>query len=154
MLCRFLPYIKASQSWKVRVSCSVMSDSETPWTIGCQAPLPMGILQARILEWVALPFTKESNPHFLRCRQVLYHLSHQGSPKSGITIYIYTLPWEHFHRELSWASRGQEPSLSCLLVCPQGLEQRLEFSSHGITICGMNEWMTLQPASPGHKEGI
>ena len=26
----------------------------TPWTIACQAPLPMGILQARILEWVAI----------------------------------------------------------------------------------------------------
>ena len=27
----------------------------TPWTVGCQAPLSMGILQARILEWVAMP---------------------------------------------------------------------------------------------------
>ena len=25
----------------------------TPWTAAYQAPLPMGILQARILEWVA-----------------------------------------------------------------------------------------------------
>ena len=30
----------------------------------------MGTLQARILEWIAL----------LYCRQTLYHLSHQGSP--------------------------------------------------------------------------
>ena len=28
---------------------------ETPWTAACQAPLSMGILQARILEWVAMP---------------------------------------------------------------------------------------------------
>ena len=29
-----------------------------PWAISCQAPLSMnpGILQARILEWVAIPF--------------------------------------------------------------------------------------------------
>ena len=27
----------------------------TPWTIACQAPLCMGILQARTLEWVAMP---------------------------------------------------------------------------------------------------
>ena len=27
----------------------------TPWTIACQAPLSMGILQARILEWVVMP---------------------------------------------------------------------------------------------------
>ena len=26
----------------------------TPWTVACQAPLSMGILQVRILEWVAM----------------------------------------------------------------------------------------------------
>ena len=45
-----------------------------------------GILQARILEWVAIPFSRGSSqprdrtqvyPH---CRQILYPLSHQGSP--------------------------------------------------------------------------
>ena len=44
-----------------------------------------GILQARILEWAAIPFsrwiflTHELNPGLLHCRQFLYHLSHQGS---------------------------------------------------------------------------
>ena len=44
-----------------------------------------GILQARILEWVALPFsqglfpTQGSNPGLLHCRQILYQLSHKGS---------------------------------------------------------------------------
>ena len=28
---------------------------ETPWTVAHQAPLSMGILQARMLEWVAMP---------------------------------------------------------------------------------------------------
>ena len=32
------------------LSCSVVSDSTTPCTIACQAPLSMGILQAIILE--------------------------------------------------------------------------------------------------------
>ena len=27
----------------------------TPWTVACQAPLSMGILQARILECIACP---------------------------------------------------------------------------------------------------
>jgi len=40
----------------------------------------LGILQARILEWVAIPFFRGSNPVLLLCRQILYHLSHQGSP--------------------------------------------------------------------------
>ena len=29
----------------------------TPWTIAGQVPLSMGILQARMLEWVAIPFS-------------------------------------------------------------------------------------------------
>ena len=32
----------------------------TLWTVACQAPLSMGILQARILEWVANPYSRES----------------------------------------------------------------------------------------------
>ena len=45
----------------------------------------LGILQARILEWVAMPFSRGSSqprdlfsPGLLHCRQILYHLSHQG----------------------------------------------------------------------------
>ena len=34
---------------------SVLSDSVTPWTVALQAPLSMWILQATILEWVAMP---------------------------------------------------------------------------------------------------
>ena len=30
-------------------------------TVACQAPLPMGILQARILEWVAMPSSRGSS---------------------------------------------------------------------------------------------
>ena len=33
----------------------------TPWTIACQAPLSMGILQARTLEWVVMPFFRGSS---------------------------------------------------------------------------------------------
>ena len=41
-----------------------------------------GILQARILEWVAFPFsrgsTQGSNPGVPHCRRILYQLSYQG----------------------------------------------------------------------------
>ena len=33
----------------------------TPWTIAHQVPLSMGILQARILEWVVMPFSRGSS---------------------------------------------------------------------------------------------
>ena len=49
------------------------------------------ILQARILDWVAFPFSRElsqprnqtqgSNPGLLHCRQILYQLSHKGNPR-------------------------------------------------------------------------
>ena len=31
----------------------------TPWSVACQAPLFMGILQIRILEWVAMPSSRD-----------------------------------------------------------------------------------------------
>ena len=46
-----------------------------------------GILQGRILEWVAFPFsrgifpTQESNPGLPHGKPILHHLSHQGSPQ-------------------------------------------------------------------------
>ena len=45
-----------------------------------------GTLQVRILEWVAIPFsrgssqTQELNLGLLHCRQILYHLSHHEAP--------------------------------------------------------------------------
>ena len=43
------------------LSSSVMSDSVSPWTVAHQAPLSMGILQAEIVEWVAMPFFRGSS---------------------------------------------------------------------------------------------
>ena len=45
-----------------------------------------GILQAKILEWVAIPFSRGFFPtqgwssSLLYCRQIIHHLSHLGSP--------------------------------------------------------------------------
>ena len=46
-----------------------------------------GILQARILEWVAMPFSRESSrprDGTQHCRWILYQLSYQGSPYSFV----------------------------------------------------------------------
>ena len=40
---------------------SAVSDSVTPRTVALQAPLSMGILQARILEWVTMPSSRGSS---------------------------------------------------------------------------------------------
>ena len=49
------------------------------------------ILQARILEWVAIPFSKGSSwlrdrTGLLHCRQILDHLSHQGNPAQSLSF--------------------------------------------------------------------
>ena len=72
-------------------SHSVVSDSVQPFVILMDRSPPgssiHGILQARITEWVAIPFiqgispTQESNPGLPYCRQVFSELSHQGSPR-------------------------------------------------------------------------
>ena len=44
------------------LSCSVVSRLfATPWTVAHQGPLSLGILQARILEWVAVAFPRGSS---------------------------------------------------------------------------------------------
>jgi len=61
---------------------------ETLGTIACQAPVSMEILQARILEWVAMPASRgysqprdRTHVSHVSCigRQVLYHSHHLGS---------------------------------------------------------------------------
>ena len=66
----------------VAQSCLILCNS-----MDCSPPGSSvhGILQARILEWVAVSFsrgsspTQGSNPGLPHCRQILYHLSHQVS---------------------------------------------------------------------------
>ena len=87
----------------------------TPWTV-CSLPgsSVRGILQARILEWVAVPSPgalpkpgiKPSSPY---CRWILYCLSHQGNPFWGrggdfqelghcVLLGLLTVPWNCYWR--------------------------------------------------------
>jgi len=57
-----------------------------------------GILQARILHWVAIPFSRGNpdpgfNPGHLRRRRILYCLSHQGSPSDKPDALNYKDAW-------------------------------------------------------------
>ena len=82
--------------------------------VGCslQAPLSTGILQEGILEWAATPSSRGSfqpinwNLGFLHCRWILYHLSHQGSPK------ILERVAYPFSRGSSWPSN--QTGVSCM----------------------------------------
>ena len=62
-----------------RESRSVMSDSVTPWTI-CEFSRPEYWLGSLSLLQGIFPI-QELNPGLPHCRQILYQLSHQGSPR-------------------------------------------------------------------------
>ena len=75
------------------LSCSVVSDSVTSWTVDHQAPLSMGF--PRQGYWSGLPFpstgrtfpTQELNLGLLHCKQIRNQPSYEGIP----CIYIYPL---------------------------------------------------------------
>ena len=65
-----------------------------PWAITRQTPLSMEILQARILEWVAIPFSgnlpiQGLNPGLQHCGRILYqNLSYQEAPTGSLLHHI------------------------------------------------------------------
>ena len=87
------PGSSPGQETKILQECVLVAQSCTPLCdpLDCYPTVYSvhGILHARILEWVAIPFSRRSLPPrdwtpvgHLHCRQILYHLSHQGSPKA------------------------------------------------------------------------
>ena len=65
-----------------------------------------GILQARILQWVAVPFSRGSSQprdQTSHGRRILYHLSHQGSPR--------ILEWVVYPFSRGWIFLTQESNL-------------------------------------------
>ena len=86
---RLQPIAFQLESESASVSCSVCLSFREPTDCSLLGSSVHGILQARILEWVAIPFSRGSFPMqgsnlgLLHCRWVLCHLSHQGSIQSN-----------------------------------------------------------------------
>ena len=87
-------FIVSYQKWK-KVKVLVAQPCLTLWDpMDCSLPGSSvhGILQAIILEPVAIPFSRGSprprgsNPGLLHCRQILYPLKYQGSILSGSMV--------------------------------------------------------------------
>ena len=72
------------------LSCSVMSDSATIWNVARQTPLSIGILQAKILEWVAMPSSRGYSQPGIEPRSPILQADclsrHQGRPISPLII--------------------------------------------------------------------
>ena len=82
-----------------------------------------GILQARILEWVAMPSSRGvfpiqgPNPGLLHCRHILYHLSHQDMWFNPVAKQYRQskkiLPFRPFTLDsMSWGHKGCKSSAS------------------------------------------
>ena len=111
----------------------------TPWTVAYQVSLSMGF--SRREHWSGLPFPSPGdlriqglNPGLPHCRQMLYHLSHQGSliglwtsepVKLLSCVRLFAIPWSvtyqappsmEFSRQEYWSglpfpSPGELPDL-------------------------------------------
>ena len=76
-------YVCCAKSLQLCLTLCNPMDCRLPGSSVC------GIPQARILEWVVMPFSRgSSNPHlYVSCisRQILYHYHHLGSPTPAMT---------------------------------------------------------------------
>ena len=84
--------VSLSLPGSVSINCSVVSNSLHPWTVACQAPLSMELFRKEY--WRGLPsflqgifLTQGLNPGLPHCRQILYQLSHQRSPRGAWRVY-------------------------------------------------------------------
>ena len=111
------PNLNRDLEISVARSCPILCEP-----LDCNPPgtFVHGILQARRLEWVAMPLSRgSSRPRdgtHISCtgRQILYHLSPTGSPKEEVALGIH----HTFHpvflvasRAHSWADQGTVPEL-------------------------------------------
>ena len=94
---------------------------ETPWTAAHHAPLSMGLLQERILEWVAMPSSRVSSQprdysDLSHHSQILYCLSHQGKLFPSLTSPLSTA----FARDFieSPPSTLKKVASFCIVLCP------------------------------------
>ena len=79
----------------------------TLWTVACQAPLSMRILQARILEWVAMPYCRVlPNPG-------IEPMSLTSSALAGRWVLYHWCSWDHLPNNTcirTWLLLGPQPT--------------------------------------------
>ena len=125
--------MEKAKSWKVKLLIAQLCPPLcNPVVCCCLGSSVHGILQARILEWVAtnmasgnllkgIFLTQGFNLDLLPCRQILYHLSHLGSqtllkPESNnlpVVVTVYLLTPVHLFATL-WTAAHQA-SLSFII---------------------------------------
>ena len=118
-----------------------MSDSLRPH--GHQAPLSMGF--SRQEYWSGCHFllqgifpTQGSNPGLPHCRQILYQLSHQGSPQVHLYMQIFFNTMCTMFRIQGWLSPGMQNQpwdwTICGFWCLQGVPEPMSPGCPGMTV--------------------
>ena len=109
-----------------------------------------GTLQARILKWVAFPFSRgSSQPRdqtqvYVYCRQIVYQLSHKGSPRI-LEWVAYPFPrgsfWPRNQTGVSyiaggfftnWAIREAQATIRQRLITAPNKSEWLQFHFHAL----------------------
>ena len=117
-ICLIRDQCKACWEWrekwkKVKVkSLSQVQLFATPWTVACQAPPSVGFSRQEYCSGLPFPFpgylpNLGSDPRLLHCRQILYHLSHQGEPPYCIIVGPESSHW-CWYKDTMWAHREEE----------------------------------------------
>ena len=104
------PHINVNIALCAVLSHSVMFDSAVPWTLACQAPLSVGILQAGRLEWVAVPSSGgffpnpgiETRSPVLQVDSLPIWATREAQHSSTVSLYNKLFP-----HSVSWVGGGQ-----------------------------------------------
>ena len=109
-----------------------------------------GIFQARILEWVAFPFSRESsqglNPVLPHCRRILYQLSHKGSPNESESCSVLSDSLQLHGLDSSGNSPGQNTEVGGIFCSPADLpNRRIEPRSPALQVDSLPTELSRKP---------
>ena len=104
------------------LSCSVVSNSATPWTVARKVPLSVRLSLARILEWVAISFSKGSSG-FNPWSGNENPTSQEARPKYFFLLkMMFCLPPYHRRQHVSLIKKSC-PSVGGWILCaPEAME--------------------------------
>ena len=103
-----------------------------PWTVACQTPLCMGILQARILEWVAISYSRGSfRPRDQTCVSCIAGRYFTIGPLGkSLSTLLYFLIFFRIFSPSVWFVKCHLQCVTCPAFSTDGIFMKAEALSH------------------------